>query len=352
MKILFEVAREIVTMFWLMGPYLLFGLTIAGILHVLIKKDFIVRHLGKNDFMSVVKASLFGVPLPLCSCGVIPMALSLRKNNASKGATVSFLISTPQTGVDSIAATYGMLGPVFAIFRPVAAFIMGVIGGVVTNIVAGFEKDKDKVAAAPFCEKCAAEQKATEKKMGFTEKIRAMGNYAYVSFLDDISWHLVVGIIIAGLIAFIIPDDFFVLFITKEWHSMILMILVGLPMYICATASIPVVLALMIKGLSPGAAFVFLAVGPATNAATMTIIANVLGKQVLAVYLIVIASLSVFFGYVLNALYISFDVNVLSSMSHMHGNGYVTLINNVAGVLFLILLVFSLARKIKKRFSI
>ncbi|MCG7851792.1 MAG: permease, partial [Methanosarcinaceae archaeon] len=232
--VLIEICREIINTFIVMAPYLLLGLTFAGILHILFSKEFIIRHLGGNDLKSIVKAAVLGVPLPLCSCGVIPTALSLRKSNASTAATVSFLVSTPQTGIDSIIATYGMLGPVFAVFRPFAALVMGIGAGVATMIFCA-KYDSANHAAVPSTECPMCFDPSPHKHM-FHEKVRSMARYAYVDFLDDISIQLVVGIVLAGLITFFIPEDFFSRYIGNDFAEMALMIVGGIPLYVCATA--------------------------------------------------------------------------------------------------------------------
>jgi uncharacterized protein len=344
MSMVTALMMEIWDTFFAMAPYLLLGLTFAGMLHVLFSKEFIVRHLGRDSFGSVVKAALLGVPLPLCSCGVVPTALSLRKSRASKGAVMSFLISTPQTGVDSIAATYGMLGPVFAVFRPLAALLMGIVGGAVEMVLGRREAGGDSCAAKGFeCVICGAPD-AHAHSVG--ERVRSMVAYGYGSFLDDISAQLVVGIVISGLIGFFIPNDFFVKYINNDFAGMLIMIAVGIPMYVCATASIPIAMALMMKGVSPGVAFVFLCVGPATNAATVLLISTALGKRFTVVYLAVMSLGAMAMGYALN-----FFVGVFGSgmpaMDHLHGHSMAegSLVTWVWVVFFSAILALSLVRK-------
>jgi len=334
-----EIINEVYLTFMEMAPYLLLGLTFAGVLHVLFKKEFVARHLGGNGIMSSIKASIFGVPLPLCSCGVIPTALSLRKSNASEGSVVSFLISTPQTGVDSIIATYGMLGPVFAIFRPIAAFIMGIAGGVITGLTVKPAKK------ASFVQTGSETVQDSDHDVGGTilDKVKKMVTYGYGSFLDDISIQLVVGILISGIISWAVPDDFFTNYVSDGIGGMLLMIIAGIPLYVCATASIPIAVALMIKGLSPGAAFVFLAAGPATNAATITLITNAMGKKVVTIYLSVIAVGAILAGYALNFVYSFINVDPVKQIAHQHVHVSIStyLISGFFGVLVLL----SLLRK-------
>ena len=258
-----------------MAPYLMLGFIFAGLLHLLFPKKRVKKYMGNNSFRSILNASLLGVPLPLCSCGVIPTGISFYKHGASKASTVSFLISTPQTGVDSIFVTYSMLGLPFAIIRPVVAFITGLLGGVMTKKIAP-EKVETKVQNDDL---------EDEIPKGFIPKIKEMFRYSFLDFLQDISNWLIIGLLLAALISVIVPDDFFADKIPNDFLGMILILLISIPVYICATASVPVAAVLMLKGLSPGAALVLLMAGPATNAATITMIGKVLGKKSLIGYL-------------------------------------------------------------------
>ncbi|MDO9576701.1 MAG: SO_0444 family Cu/Zn efflux transporter [Candidatus Cloacimonadales bacterium] len=340
-----NLVNEIFKTYLEIAPYLFIGLFFAGLLHIVFKKDFVARHLGKDNFLSVVKAAILGVPLPLCSCGVIPTALYLRRQKASKGATLSFLISTPQTGVDSIIATYGMMGPIFAIFRPVAAFVMGITGGAITNILT---KNDIEIVDEPknVCTSCTTDK--PEPKTLWNKLISGFV-YAFKEFLDDISLQLIVGIILAGIISFAIPDNFFERFGGNGLVGMLIMIAFGIPLYVCATASIPIAVSLMMKGISPGAAFVFLVVGPATNAATIALIGNALGKRMVAIYLSVISVFAVGFGFLLNWIFDLIGNPVdLKSMHHEHGiPWYMTAML----IVFSIFLALSLFRKIRKKTS-
>jgi hypothetical protein len=336
--------HAIVYTFVQMAPYLMIGLACAGILHVVFKKEFILKHLGRNSIGATVKAALFGVPLPLCSCGVIPTAVSLRKSRASEGATISFLISTPQTGIDSIIATYGMLGPVFAVFRPVAAFLMGILGGIATAVLPG-----RKPAAAPqedtTAQDCTVCARTDPHAHSVGEKVRSMLSYAFGEFLDDIALHLVIGIVISGIISALVPASFFQQYVGNVFAEMGLMILGGIPLYICATASIPIAMALMAKGVSAGAAFVFLAVGPATNAATVVLIRKTMGNRTVAVYLGSLAVLSVGAGLLLNHVYGFFDAGIPLPAGHGHSaHAPYSPIAIAASLIFLLLLCLSLLR--------
>lgn len=343
MTILLALLQEIAGTFREMAPYLLLGLTFAGILHLVFSKQLIIRHLGGDTISAVIKAAVLGIPLPLCSCGVLPTAVSLRKNRASEGATMGFLISTPQTGVDSIVATYGMLGPVFAIFRPLAALVMGIAGGVVLRLLPGTaaSTSPQEVESDDTCQVCTT---TSPHSHGWGEKILAMGRYAYGEFLDDISLHLLVGIVISGAISFFLPADFFTRYVGDQWLEMLLMIIGGIPLYVCATASIPIAAALMLKGLSPGAAFVFLAVGPATNAASITLIGNTLGKRFVSVYLAVLSIFAILSGFVLNGVFAVTEYSAAAQLAHHHADTG-TLFGLVFTIIFAVLLGLSLFRK-------
>jgi uncharacterized protein len=258
-----------------MAPYLMLGFIFAGLLHLLFPKKRVIKYMGQNNFRSIFNASMLGVPLPLCSCGVIPTGISFYKHGASKASTVSFLISTPQTGVDSIFVTYSMLGLPMAIIRPIVAFTTGIFGGLVTKKI-----DPETVSAD-----VSGNDNGDEIPKGFFPKIKEMFRYSFIDFLQDISNWLIIGLLIAALISVIVPDDFFADKIPNDFLGMLAILVISIPVYICATASVPVAAVLMLKGLSPGAALVLLMAGPATNAATITMIAKVLGKKSLIGYL-------------------------------------------------------------------
>ncbi len=282
--------REFVHLTMEMAPWLLLGFIFAGILHVYMPEGSIRRIMGGRNLKSVVYAALLGIPLPLCSCGVIPTGISFYKEGASKGATVSFLISTPQTGVDSILATYSLLGLPFALLRPVVAFFSGILGGTVTNM-----SSRSDEPAMPDTEQ---RNRASDGK----NKLGTMARYAFYEFLMDIAKWLLIGLAVAALIALILPDSFFTTYLHNELLSMLVVLAASVPIYVCATGSIPIAAVLMMKGLSPGAALVFLMAGPATNTATMAVIGKAIDKKTLAVYMITIIGSAMMFGYLTNLL--------------------------------------------------
>ena len=267
-----------------MAPYLLLGFLLAGVIHAYVPRRLYARYLSQPDFRSVALAALFGVPLPLCSCGVIPTAMSLRREGASKGAVTSFLIATPQTGVDSIVATYSVLGLPFAVIRPVVALVTALAGGWTVNRLTRSETDGILPAAE------GGEVRRSGSR--FVEALR----YGFVDMIQDIGRWLVLGLLVAGLITILVPDNFFASFADKPLLNMAVVLLFSIPMYLCATGSIPIAAALMLKGLSPGAALVLLMAGPATNTASILVIGKVLGRRTLAAYLGAIIAGAVGFG--------------------------------------------------------
>ncbi|MEE8310960.1 MAG: SO_0444 family Cu/Zn efflux transporter [Candidatus Binatia bacterium] len=294
MEFLTTVLSEIARVFYEGSLYILVGFLVAGLLHEFLPTDTIARHLGGERPRSVLLAALFGAPIPLCSCGVLPAAAALRRKGAGRSSLMSFLISTPETGVDSIALTYGLMGPVMAVVRPVVAIVTGVVAGLIS--IALGDDDDDTAADATSCdgqdpdhdhgpgEECSDLPGPSTGSYG---RMRGVVRYGFTTLLDEIAFWIVIGIGLTGLIAAMIPDDFFSAVL--GWESglipMLAMVLAGLPLYLCASASTPVAAALVLKGLSPGAALVFLLVGPATNAATITVVGRLLGGRRLRVYL-------------------------------------------------------------------
>ena len=359
-----EYFKNLWSLFVDMSFYIVIGLIFTGLLHAFIKKEVILKHIGNNTTSSVVKASIFGIPLPLCSCGVVPTALYLGKNGASKGAVVSFLTSTPQTGIDSLIATYGMMGGLFAIYRAVTAFISGIFSGIVTNIFCkkdkvSFEvakeekhcccnKAKEEVKEEKHCCCNKAKEKVKEEKIGIVEKLKIAFKYTFGEFLDGIAVHFVIGLLIAALISTLLPASILSNF-SNPLITMIAMVLIGIPMYICSTASIPIAVSLMMKGISPGAAFVFLFAGPITNIASLTILFQTLGKKVTAVYLSCVAVCAISFGLILDFIIKITNYKGISNiLTHTHTHGtpvYRTIIAILFGALVLKSLVKHFVKK-------
>ena len=270
-----------------MAPYLLLGFFIAGVLHVFVPQRFYANYLSRNNKFSVLWAALLGVPLPLCSCGVIPTAIGLRNEKASKGAIASFLIATPQTGIDSILATFSLMGLGFAIIRPTVALITGVCGGLLVNRLV--REDDMKLDASASCQ------------IESGNRICRVLKYAYYDMLRDIGLRLLIGLIVAALIQVVVPDEFFLNFGSQPLLQMLVILVIAVPMYICSTGSIPVAAALMMKGLSPGAALVMLMAGPAVNLASILVIHKSMGRRFTSIYLMTIVGFAILFGLLLNA---------------------------------------------------
>ena len=318
MKLIKEIGLEIWTIFIEMSPYLLLGFFVAGVLHVFLPKHLFTKHLGKPGILSSIKASLLGVPLPLCSCGVIPTGISLYKNGAQKGATNSFLISTPQTGVDSVLITYSLMNIYWAISRPLIAFTTGVFGGWIT------EKIDKPIEYIP--QEIQTVDTDHEKN---TNKLTMLFRYAFIDFLGDISRQLLLGVLLAALITTLIPDSFFTNYMNQPLLNMLIILVASVPLYVCATGSVPIATALLISGVSPGAVLVFLMAGPATNIATITVLWNTIGKKATMAYLISIIIGALFFGviidFVLNPDLFQLSANSIAAHQHHENNWFAIL---------------------------
>lgn len=324
-----------------MSPYLLLGFLIAGLLHAFVPGRFYARYLSGNNFRSVALAALFGVPLPLCSCGVIPTAMALRREGASKAATVSFLIATPQTGVDSILATSALLGLPFALIRPVAAFVTALFGGALVGAVTRRE--------APLRGETAAE--TAVRPHTFWGRCRLALSYGFGEMIQDIGRWLVVGLLLAGLITIFVPDDFFAVSEQHPLLGMLVVLALSIPMYLCATGSVPIAAALMLKGLTPGAALVLLMAGPATNMAAILVIGKVLGRKTLLLYLGAIILGAIAFGLGIDTLLPArwFELQGGSAVMACHGGGATTpWWQTASSILFVVLLAVALFKRYHK----
>ena len=271
-----------------MSPYLLLGFAAAGVLFVLLPRSWVVAHLGGRGWVPSLKAALFGVPLPLCSCGVIPVTASLRQHGAGRGPTAAFLMSTPQTGVDSIVATYGLLGPLFAVVRPLVAFVSGALCGV---LVDHWAPDRNPAPPAAGDAGSSAIRPPAWKRM-----VR----FALVTLPGDLRRPLLLGLLISGLLGALVPPQFFAGRFDSPWLQMLAMMLLGIPLYVCSTASIPIALGLMHSGISAGAVLVFLITGPATNAAALATLWRILGRRAAGIYLAVLAGSALLAGAILD----------------------------------------------------
>lgn len=273
-----------------MAPYILLGFLIAGVMHSFVPQRIMSRHLASSSPAAVVKAALIGIPLPLCSCGVLPTAVALRRGGASRAATTSFLTATPQTGVDSIAATYSMLGAAFAVIRPLAALVTAMGAG----LAVGAGEHDDRADA------CATQGTVIDEGMpqdgSFAHRCLNALKYGFIDLVASIGGWLVAGLVIAALITVYVPADFFAALGYRPLLAMLAVVLVAVPMYVCATGSIPIAMSLMLKGLSPGTALVLLMAGPAANFASFTLISREMGKKAAIIYLASIIVGAIGFG--------------------------------------------------------
>lgn len=304
----------------MMAPYLLLGFLLSGILSVVLPVSLVKRHLSRKGKTSVCKSALMGVPLPLCSCGVLPVATWIRRHGASKGSTGAFLLSTPQTGVDEFMVALGMLGLGFAIFTPAAALVSGVILGLILNLFRDdpVVEEEEEISDAPK-----------------SPVLVRIFRHGFVTIAGDIAIPLSIGIFMSGLLsAFVDPNSFAE--IGDGLIAKLIVVAAATPLYVCATASVPIGASMLVAGLSPGTVFVFLMAGPATNAATFTTISKLLGKREALTYLVSAIVLAVLMGYALD-----FFVPVLPEIKavHVHDHCGDSIFPTLAAVLLILTLV-------------
>ena len=337
--------------------FLLVGLVCAGIVRAFVRTETIIRHIGQPNMSSVIKASFIGIPLPLCSCSVIPMAVSLYKTGASKGATVSFLISVPETGIDSMAISYAMLDPIMTVFRPIAAFVTAFFAGFLENLNSKntnnnlLNKDSIKGLSNMSGENAHRDEVGTVfvPSRNLVFRLRDGVFYAFTDLLGDIAYYLLIGLVISGIITVVIPEHFFSSYFHNDTVTMFIMLIIGIPMYVCASASTPIAAALIMKGISPGAALVFLLAGPATNFSTMSIVKNTMGVRSFFTYMLSISLSALLLGFLLNLFYGYFDISMrvsLGNASELISNG----IKYASAIIFLPLLLWGLFKEVKGRF--
>ena len=330
-----------------MSPYLLLGFLIAGLLHAFVPSTIYSRYLAGTGLRPVVTAALFGIPLPLCSCGVLPTAVALRRSGASRAASTSFLIATPQTGVDSIAATYSMMGLPFAILRPVAALVTALFGGMAVGhweckgTLGDVQDDANYEFNAP--------------PQGLWNKIKETLKYGFFDMMQSIGRWLLIGLVVATLITVLLPDNFFSTYARWPLLNMFIIVLVAVPMYVCATGSIPIAAALMLKGMSPGCALVLLMAGPAANVASMFVVNNAFGRKATIVYLLSIIGGAIGFGVLVDywpGLREIF-INALPChiMQHSHGMG-ASWFNTLCSIALLAMIVVALGAKYWRSYQI
>ena len=311
MDILFNICENIFNMLQTMAPYLLLGFAFAGLLSVLVSQEQIENKIGSSNFSSTLKAVLYGIPLPLCSCGVIPVATSLKKHGASKGAVISFITTTPQTGVDSIMLTYGMLGAPILILKLIVALVSGLFAGVLTNLYDTKKTTKDKDLCHDEC--CDNEQGGVVKRALY---------YGFKTLPKDIVEPLLVGLLLAGFIGLLAQDDFstirdYILGYSSIVKILIIMI-ISIPLYICATASIPIALMIATTLGSPGAAIALLIAGPATNLSTIATCMKIVGKKSTLIYVGTVFIFALISGIIADNMVLVKD-SIIAAPGHIHG---------------------------------
>lgn len=349
-----------------MSPYILLGFLIAGVIHAFVPQDLFAHHLSSGGWRSVVKAAAVGIPLPLCSCGVLPTAIGMRRKGASRAAATSFLISTPQTGIDSIAATWSLLGPAFAVIRPVAALITALIGGLAVGQGEKGEHansynhkhdedrdhcgchDHDEAHGHHSCHCCHDVDDTDNGDRSFAGKCMLALRYGFIDLVGSIGSWLIAGLLIAAVITVYVPADFFA--ITKSpLVSMILVLVIAIPMYVCATGSIPIAMSLVMKGLSPGTAFVLLMAGPAANFASFSLVAKEMGRKAAFVYLLSIIAGAMAIGLVIDYLLPArwFAIKTMSIGVGEEMGDHIQLFPMLCSIVLILLLVIALTKKMK-----
>lgn len=288
--LLANVIKQIWDFTLIVSPWLILGFLFSGLIHAFIGERFIRQHLGGGGFSSVWKATVFGIPLPICSCGVIPLAAGLKNDGASKAATMSFLVSTPTTGIDSIFVTYAFLGTAFAIIRPLSALVGGLLVGALVIL---FVKEKTK--ERDF-------QSVPAHAHPLKDRLKDGFNYGFGDLPEDIGKTIFWGILIGGVLSALLPRDVSEVYLSNPVIAYPLMLAISVPLYVCAIASVPVAAAMMTKGLVPGAALAFLIAGTATNTVTIAFVAKKFGKKVLFIYLTSIIFLALVSGILLDSL--------------------------------------------------
>jgi len=321
-----ELVQNYILLFTESAPYLLFGLLLAGIIHMLIPERWITKFLGEKS--SVFTAAIIGTPLPLCSCSVIPTAIGIRRAGASKASTASFMVATPETGVDSIGVTYALMGPIMAIVRPISAILSAITAGTLVRLWDKETEATNKAAPASCCSK-KKQNENNKQQLSLGQKLLAATTYGYGKLLADFMGWLLVGIGFAALIQTFVPPS-----LMSEYgngiFAMLLTVIISIPMYICATASTPIAAGLMLSGVSPGAALVFMLTGPATNIATLMVVKNELGIKSLLGYLTGVISTAIVSGLVLDWVLETFQITI--QVSHGQHSEMTSLFYSVSAI--------------------
>jgi len=342
MEILLEFINNFYTLTLDMAIYIIFGILFAGILKQIIPKDFVSKHLGNDNFSSVIKASLFGIPLPLCSCSVIPFATSLKKEGASSGSVLSFLISTPITGADSILATYGFFGWIFTIYRVITSLIIAIVAGILQNLFS--KEDIEDIEDNTKEHKSCCCNNTCENKTINKFSIKEVFNYAIFDVFKDFAKPLFWGLIAGSIITTLMPQNMMEYLSSNIFITYLIILLFSMPLYICATASLPIAASLIAAGLSGGAAFILLSAGPATNSVTMGVVLNTLGRKALIIYLSTIGFFSLLFAYIFDLYFPKILTGMIMNESEKFG-----ILSHIFAIIMLLMIVYFLLEKLFKR---
>ncbi|MCW8929244.1 MAG: SO_0444 family Cu/Zn efflux transporter [Gammaproteobacteria bacterium] len=336
-----ELILELLANFWILlnsiAFFILIGVVIAGIFKLLLPDAFIKKHLGEHNFMANIKAAVFGIPLPLCSCSVIPFVSALKKSGASRSAIQTFLISTPITGADSIMATYGVFGWLFTLYRVVTSVIISMLAGLLTLLLVKEEATESNSENNPSMQFKPVSGhiigkplninvvKAEDKQNIFQQVL----SYAFDDIYKDIARALMIGLILGALIITFMPENLAEYISANPLMNYVLVLAVSVPLYVCATASIPLGLSLLSAGFSPGAAFIFLTAGPATNTITMSVVMKTLGKTSLVIYLSSVIIGSLIFGFAFDSFFPESLGQMLIFDEHEEEAGFVAQVSSV-----------------------
>ncbi len=334
-----DIILELLTNFWILlnsiALFIIIGVIIAGVFKLLLPEAFIKKHLGQPNFMSNIKAAILGIPLPLCSCSVIPFISALKKTGASRSAIQTFLIATPITGADSIIATYAVFGWVFTLYRVISAVFISLIAGVLSLffIQESIEKNKDRENLSPLKQAQTIpgipiniNVVKAEERYSFVQKILS---YAFDDIYKDIARSLMIGLCLGAIIVTFMPENLAELITQSVLLNYALVLVVSIPLYVCATSSIPLALSLLVAGFSPGAAFIFLTAGPATNTVTMSVVAKTLGRSSLIIYLSSVILGSLFFGLLFDYLFPESLNTLFIIEQHEESIGFISQISSV-----------------------
>jgi len=319
-----------------LGYPLILGIVIAGLVHVILPKGFVHKNFGKKGISSILKAVLIGVPMPLCSCGVVPTAIGLKQDGASNGASTGFLISTPQTGVDSILVSATFLGWPFALFKLVVAFITGIVGGIFVDL---FDNETNEYSET--------DPSGLNSANGGKSKLKEAFDFGIHELLGMIYFWIIIGVFVAALITTLVPPGYLA---NIGWITgiggMFLMLLISLPLYVCATASVPIAASLIAAGMPAGTALVLLMAGPASNIATVGAVFKAFGGKVLGIYLATVSIFSILFGWLFGFI-IEFDQTML-----LNNHEHMSMFKIICALIMVGLLIYLTLYKLRLRYML